>query len=62
MQILVCKFCVFTCFVLNFIIRQCNFEEILMNISAFRTKAVVTYCELVRKVGIGAKYPKITYL
>ena len=33
-----------------------------MNISTFRTEAVVTYCELVRKGGIVAKYPKITCL
>lgn len=33
-----------------------------MNILAFRTEGVVIYVELVRKGGIGAKYPKITCL
>ena len=47
MSTYVVKFCVFLLFISFFIIEHCNFEEILMNILAFYTEAVVTYCELV---------------
>ena len=32
-----------------------------MHNSALRTEGVVTYVEIVRKGGLGAKYPKITF-
>ena len=34
------------------------FEDILMDKASLRTEAVVTYCELVRKGDLGAKYTK----